>query len=235
MNIIETTDAADPAGSTCLVLMFKSPARSKRRLAREIGAFATGAAARLFDCAVEDLETWPGPVRFAPAEPEDAHWLESHLGAGQPVVMQGPGNLGERIATVAAALVEDGLGRHILIGIDCPTLRQDHLVRAARALADHDAVLAPAVDGGAALIGTRRRWPPLHDLPWSEPALLDALVARLTERGWRLRLTDTLADVDTAADLRAVTPALAGDGRPARRELRDWVDTHADDLARTVP
>ena len=41
----------------------------------------------------------------------------------------------------------------IVIGSDCPALKASHLRAAAEALAQHDAVLIPAEDGGYVLIG----------------------------------------------------------------------------------
>lgn len=221
---LDGTAAAEQ--STCVVLMFKAPARSKRRLAREIGELASVAAARLFECALEDLRSWPGPICFAPAEPADADWLAERLRADDPIVPQGRGNLGERINAVNRALWQRGLRRQILIGIDCPSLTGEHLAQAARALDDYDAALAPAVDGGVVLMASRRLWPPLRDLPWSEPALLDALVEATGAAGWRVHLSGALTDVDTSADLESLGPALEGDGRPARRALNEWLGRH---------
>jgi glycosyltransferase A (GT-A) superfamily protein (DUF2064 family) len=217
--------------SACVVLMFKAPERSKRRLAREIGDVASQAAQRLFDCAIEDLRDWPGPVCFAPAATTDASWLDGRVPArdriGDLIVLQGDGNLGERINTVNSALWDLGMQRQIMIGIDCPELTPAHLRRAAALLEDHDAALAPAVDGGVVLMASSRRWPPLADLPWSEPGLRAALVGLASAAGWRVGFCETLTDVDTADDLKAVGNALVGDARPARRALHAWLDAHA--------
>jgi len=68
-----TLDAA-----ACLVVFLKAPARSKRRLATEIGAAATDAAEHLLACALEDAAAWRGPVVLAPAADADADWLARH-------------------------------------------------------------------------------------------------------------------------------------------------------------
>lgn len=227
-----TREPTPSASTTCVVLMFKAPARSKRRLARALGSAAAAAAERLFDCAAEDMRDWTGPVCFAPAEDDDRDWLRQRFGADPALtVIQGNGNLGERINNVNRALWRQGFERQILIGIDCPALTIAELDRVAQLLDDHDAALAPAVDGGAVLIASRKLWPPLRDLPWSEPGLLDALVDLGRSERWRVSLAGTLADVDTAEDLRAAAVTLANDRRPARRALLEWIDANGGQLA----
>src|SRR5690348_2901054 len=56
----------------CVVLMMKSPTRSKRRLVEHLGARrATEIAERLLDCAREDLTAWPGPTCVAPSTADE--------------------------------------------------------------------------------------------------------------------------------------------------------------------
>jgi len=80
-----------------------------------------------------------------------------------PVVEQRGADLGARMQRA----LERALRRHraaILIGSDCPALSPRHLQRAARWLRGGcEAVLAPAEDGGYALIGLRRRMPALFE------------------------------------------------------------------------
>ncbi|HEX5045648.1 MAG TPA: DUF2064 domain-containing protein [Gammaproteobacteria bacterium] len=209
----------------CVVLMMKSAARSKRRLAEHIGARrATQAAQRLLDCVREDLAAWPGPVCVAPsAADERADALPADV-----VVVQRGGNLGERIHHVNDDLLERGFERQLFIGIDCPTLDVPYLARAAHALDDHDAVLGPAPDGGVVLMGVRGRWPPLAALPWSTSGLCDSLQAACEAAGAHTATLPRLKDVDTLDDLAALRTDLAGDSRPARRALARWLDVQPD-------
>jgi uncharacterized protein len=212
--------AVNQVTDACLVLMFKAPARSKRRLAGTIGAQADELAARLFDCACEDLGAWAGPVCFAPAEAADAAWLSAAIGAQPLVVLQGEGNLGRRINRVNAALEGAGLARQIFLGIDCPVLDAAYLAEATAALGANDLVIGPAVDGGAVLIATRRLLPALEALPWSTAALGAALQERVDALGWRHAVLQTRADIDTLQDLATAAAALEADPRPARIALR---------------
>lgn len=204
--------------------MLKAPERSKRRLAARLGdAAAAEAARRLAACAVEDLAAWPGPTRLAPEAPGDLDWL-GDAAAGLAIVPQGDGNLGARIARVAAALRAQNLEMQIFIGIDCPELDAAYLERAAAALDEHDFVLGPADDGGVVLMGARRAWPPLEPLPWSTPALGAALEAACRAAGASVATLAPRTDIDTCDDLARLRRTLAGDMRPARRALRGWLE-----------
>ena len=212
------------AARTSLVLMLKAPERSKRRLAAKLGdALAAEAARRLAACAVEDLAAWPGPSWLAPAEPGDLDWL-GDAATDHSIVLQGEGNLGARIARVAATLRHQGLDAQIFIGIDSPELDVGYLERAAAALEAHDFVLGPATDGGVVLMGARRAWPPLEPLPWSSRDLGAALESACRAAGASVATLEPRADIDTCDDLVRLRRTLAGDMRPARRALRGWLD-----------
>jgi rSAM/selenodomain-associated transferase 1 len=111
---------------------------------------------------------------------------------------QGRGDLGERMYRA--------LRRHpgaVLIGSDCPALRAADLRAAARALrSGADAVLAPAEDGGYALIGLRRAVRCVFDgIAWGHSAVLAQTRARLRRLGWRWQELRTVWDVDRPADV----------------------------------
>jgi uncharacterized protein len=121
----------------------------------------------------------------------------------------------------------EGSGRPaVLIGSDCPELRAGDLRAAARALAEGaDAVIAPAEDGGYALIGLRRASPVLFDgVGWGGPAVLGETRARLARLGWSWRELRTLWDVDRPADLARLRRSVLLRGRrqssAARRSSR---------------
>jgi uncharacterized protein len=89
----------------------------------------------------------------------------------------------------------------ILIGTDCPELSVRDLRRAARWLrSGYQVVLAPAEDGGYALIGARHVAPEMfRGIAWSTAGVYAETVKRLQRYRWRaLR---TLWDVDRPADL----------------------------------
>jgi hypothetical protein len=96
------------------------------------------------------------------------------------------------------------LRRHssaIIIGTDCPALTPRDLRRAARLLrGDCDAVLAPAEDGGYALIGLRKLRRELFEgIEWGGPLVLRDTLARTKDL--KVKLLRTVWDLDRPEDL----------------------------------
>lgn len=89
----------------------------------------------------------------------------------------------------------------ILIGTDCPVLTSADLRRAARWLRGGcDAVLAPAEDGGYALIGLRRaRKEFFEGILWGGPQVYADTVKRLA--GYRWRALRRVWDLDRPGDV----------------------------------
>ena len=111
---------------------------------------------------------------------------------------QGRGDLGDRMYRA--------LRKHpgaVLVGSDCPALKPADLRAAARALRDGaDAVLAPAEDGGYALIGLRRVSRRLFEgIAWGGPQVLAQTRRRLRALRWRWRELRTVWDVDRPEDV----------------------------------
>jgi rSAM/selenodomain-associated transferase 1 len=133
---------------------------------------------------------------------------------GLPFHMQRGRDLGERMHRALAH--NPGA---ILIGTDCPELTVADLRRAARLLrGGYEAVLAPAEDGGYALIALRRVAPEVfRNIAWGTSNVYQETVKRLS--GYRWRALRTVWDVDRPEDLprlRALRFASAG-RRGARR------------------
>lgn len=90
----------------------------------------------------------------------------------------------------------------VQIGMDTPQVRPDLLAGTAALLADADAVLGPADDGGWWALGLRE---PLHanalrDVPMSRPDTGQRTLAALRHAALVARTAPTLSDVDTFAD-----------------------------------
>jgi hypothetical protein len=189
------------AAARALVIVFaRAPlaGQAKTRLAPRLGA--AGAARLQARLAFAALHT----AREARCGPVELHLTARHsLFAGKaPLRVQRGADLGARMHH---ALVH-GLRRHgaaILIGADCPALRPEDLRRAARLLAGGcDVVLAPAEDGGYALIAARRVSPLLFQgVPWGGAEVCAETLRRLARLGYRSRLLRTVWDVDRPEDL----------------------------------
>ena len=186
-----------------LVVFVKAPRPGvvKTRLAQTLGADVACAAYRQL---VETLLTQLAPLPavelcFTPADASaDINpWLRADWSA----VPQASGDLGERLH---AAFTEHFLAdaEHVvIIGSDCPTVTATDIEDAWVALAGHDVVLGPALDGGYWLIGLRAPQPALFTaMPWSTDAVFGETLRRARENGLRVALLRELADVDTEAD-----------------------------------
>ncbi len=188
-----------------LVVMLKEPrpGRVKTRLARDIGPIAATwwvrhQTARLLR-RLRDTR-WDLVLAVAP---DIAGLTSCAWPADLERIAQGPGNLGDRMARVMRTRPP---GPVCIVGGDIPGITPANIARAFAALGQHDAVFGPALDGGYWLIGMKRTRtvPPsfLKGVRWStEHALSDS---RATLPGARVGSVDTLQDVDTADDLRAL-------------------------------
>jgi rSAM/selenodomain-associated transferase 2/rSAM/selenodomain-associated transferase 1 len=123
------------------------------------------------------------------------------LGVAQ-VRVQGPGDLGARMAQAFQAGLQCSLGV-ILVGSDAPSIDADYLQDAARQLQDKDLVLGPALDGGYVLIALKRFYPGLfEDIEWGSDRVLEATLRQARELNLEVGLLNALADIDRPEDLR---------------------------------
>jgi len=130
-----------------------------------------------------------------------ADQLRSAL-SGWTVRPQGEGDLGSRLADAHAQVP----GPVVQIGMDTPHVTAGLLLGVAAELADHDAVLGPAEDGGWWVLALRdpAAAAALSDVPMSTPMTCSDTRAALAAAGLDVGTTDTLRDVDEVADAQAV-------------------------------
>ncbi|MBZ5638185.1 MAG: TIGR04282 family arsenosugar biosynthesis glycosyltransferase [Acidobacteriia bacterium] len=113
-------------------------------------------------------------------------------------------DLGARLERGFAAAFAEGARNVVAIGTDCPDVNAALLARAFDALDEFDAVLGPARDGGYYLLGLSRPLPVFRDVPWSTERVARATLELLERAGARVKLLETLRDLDTPEDLRAL-------------------------------
>ena len=181
------------------------PGRAKTRLAPKLGPWgAARLQARLTERAVRTaLASRCGPVELH-ATPRARHpfFLKERRRLGITLREQSGSDLGERMhRALAAALRRRRYA--ILIGVDAPVLRAADLRRALRLLRSGcDTVLAPAEDGGYALIACRRaRRPVFEHIEWGGNEVYPRTVERLSRLQLRWRALRTVWDVDRPADV----------------------------------
>jgi rSAM/selenodomain-associated transferase 1 len=110
-------------------------------------------------------------------------------------------DLGERMHYA----FDDALGRYqhaVLIGCDCPSLSDNDLRSALMALNQgHDAVIAPADDGGYVMMGLNQVQPRLFsDMSWGHNQVMTITRSRAKDIGLNLGELDSQWDVDTYQD-----------------------------------
>jgi rSAM/selenodomain-associated transferase 1 len=195
-------------GADAAILVFARapvPGAAKTRLIPRLGAWrAARLQARLTARALKTaLAAGCGRVELH-VSPRTTHDFLVYCGKRFKVNLkaQAGKDLGERMHhSVARAL-----RRHkavIVIGTDCPALMPRDLRRAMRLLRGGcEAVLAPAEDGGYALIGLTKVSPRLFSgIAWGTSAVYEETAGRLAAAGYRWRALRTLWDVDRPEDL----------------------------------
>lgn len=184
--------------STPIIVFAKAPVagEAKTRLISALGAEGAAALHRALvrRTVATALVAEVGPVEVC-CSPDAAHPFFGALGV--TLTQQGEGDLGARMHRAL-----ERQAPALLIGSDCPALTPSHLREAAAALATHDAVLAPAEDGGYVLVGVRRSAEVLFaGMPWGSDAVVGATRARLATLRWRWHELAPLWDLDRPADL----------------------------------
>lgn len=193
--------------NTALIIFAKAPVAglAKTRLMPALGAAGAAALAeRLMVHAVAaGLSAGFAEVELCvtpdASHPSFARLAQRHRGLR--VGVQGDGDLGARMHRALARWLADR-PRTLLIGTDAPALDAAVLQGAAQALADHDAVFVPALDGGYALVGLTHARPELFsDMAWSTPGVMAETRARARRAGLRWLELPAVADIDEPADL----------------------------------
>ena len=128
------------------------------------------------------------------------------------LILQGEGNLGDRLLKGAADLLDAGHAGAILVNSNSPTLPAAILRQAVEAVRSGDnVVLSHAVDGGYTLIGLSKPHARLfEDIPWSTPDVYRLTLDRAREIGLPLVAVPAWYDVD--------------DGHRFKCSRRNWRD-----------
>ncbi len=147
------------------------------------------------------VELCMSPAPGAPA------WADVDLPARTERSDQGDGDLGQRMARTVDRVTTALRQPVLLMGTDCPALSATHIMQAAQALAQHDAVVIPAADGGYVLIGLHAPCPAVFtDMAWSTSTVAGETLRRMAALNMRVWLGPQLHDIDEAADLLHLPP-----------------------------
>lgn len=183
------------------------PGQVKTRLARALG---DEAACDLYRAMVADCIAnvrGCGLPLFLFHDGQDSAGLPAEwTGAADSVIRQEGELLGERMGAAFERSFAAGTQGVILVGSDIPGIDAGLLQSAREAIECHDAVFAPALDGGYCLVAAQRdRFNDgiFHGIPWSTPRVLETTLAACTARGMSYRLLEPRRDIDTIDDLAA--------------------------------
>jgi rSAM/selenodomain-associated transferase 1 len=197
--------SAPPPDAVRIAVFAKAPVAGevKTRLAALLGADgAAGLHAGLVRQALSTaVRAGLGPVELWCA-PDESHPFFQRCASefGVALRRQQGENLGERMRGAFEASFAAGTAL-LVIGADCPALESAHLREAADALKTHDAVIAPAEDGGYVLVGLAKPEPRLFDgIEWGSAAVMGQTRERVARCGIRCRELATLWDIDRPED-----------------------------------
>lgn len=222
--------------SAGIAIFVKTPGYSpvKSRLAAERGrayaeAWYLRAAAAVASVARTTAAAGHVSVYWAVAEPAA---IESGAWSGLPVLGQGAGGLGERMARVHATLVT-AHSAGVLVGADTPQLSSELLQEAIAWLRQPGPrlILGPARDGGFWLFGANMAPPATlwEQVRYSAHETARDMRAAMASYGsWRI--LPELTDVDHANDLAAALQEFQGLPTLQReqQQLIDWMRTCED-------
>lgn len=192
---------------TALIVFAKAPVAglAKTRLIPALGAEGAAAlAARLLrHTLAQGAAAGFGALELC-ATPDATHpaLVAAAREHGAALATQGEGDLGARMQRALGRRLA-AHARVLLIGTDAPALDAAVLHQAATALATHDAVFVPALDGGYALVGLSAHAPErlFAGIAWSTPQVMTTTLERVAELGLRTALLAPLPDIDEPADL----------------------------------
>ncbi len=199
---------------------FPEPGKSKTRL---IPALGPREAADLQRKMTEHTLSWARrweerhsgslQVHFTGSSVESFHeWLGPDLS----YCPQSEGDLGSRMHEAFRQAFQEGVGKVVLVGTDCPGLTEDLCQKAFEELDRSEVVLGPAKDGGYYLIGLRRPEEELfRSIPWGTGEVLAQTLERAQSLRLRASCLEILEDVDRPEDLPAWEKASAPPSLPS--------------------
>ncbi|NOS99205.1 MAG: glycosyltransferase [Phycisphaerales bacterium] len=144
------------------------------------------------------------PVRptlvITPNDSEEA--FRAIVGPYIRLLLQGEGNLGDRLARVVQDAFQSGDEEVLVIGSDSPTIPAGRFDDARTALQKSDVVLGPCDDGGFYLLGLKRTHVDLFKrVPWGTDGACSGLKDQAIACDLKVAAMDPWYDIDRPDDL----------------------------------
>lgn len=110
----------------------------------------------------------------------------------------------DRFTHALATVFDQGYGRVLAVGNDCPDLARKDLLEANKLLSSNQLVFGPDLRGGVYLLGIEKsafRRGDLKRLPWQQADLLSKLIQYAKDRSFSAAFLETKADFNNSSDL----------------------------------
>ena len=214
----------DAADAPVVAVLTRAPSsRGKTRLFASLGVPPDPSLLTALLLDTLDGAAVPGVRRVVVVTPASACDEVRGIVGDVEVIAQPDGDLGERMRATMTTLFARGAPAVALIGSDLPHLTAATIADACALVAkDPDAlVLGPATDGGYYLVAARRVPDVFSGITWGSAQVLEQTERAAAAGRFHVYHLPTLADVDTAQDLRGA----AHSGRALRTAA--WLDAYA--------
>jgi len=187
-------------------LRFPEPGKVKMRLAQKLG---NSIATEFYKICTENIfsicdklnEHKVKTILFS-SERKNVEKIRNWTKAQFQVEYQEGENLGHRMQKAFQDVLNNNLGKIIIIGTDILDISEEIILKAFDTLDEFDIVLGPAKDGGYYLLGMNEKHSELFEsIPWSSSETMKATINSIEKLKLKYKLLETLGDIDTKENL----------------------------------
>jgi len=194
---------------------YPKPGETKTRMIPELGP---NGAARLQRCLTEHTLKWVSKLKARKGVSVQIQYdgaklslFTEWLGGDWSYRPQVDGDLGRRMSKAFQSAFDEGFERVIIVGIDCPGITAQLVLKAFEALNENDIVLGPANDGGYYMIGMSRMQPSVFDGPdWGTSGVFAETLRIAGNNGMSVHILEYLDDIDRPEDIRVLREIVKG-------------------------
>ncbi len=192
----------------CIAVFVRAPesGKVKTRLAEHLcPEFVLG----LYKCFARDIlsaaEKTGHEIKIFYHPPDSGDAVADWLGKSFKLYPQRGEDLGMRMANAFSDLFSSGYEKAILIGTDCPDIRENILMDAFHCFQDTGCVLGPSLDGGYYLIGFTSggfNAALFENISWGTETVYQKTLEICGQQGITPCVLPVLNDIDTVDDLK---------------------------------